>query len=137
MFLFIYVHTLHIKYFSQWKATRTARDKAIPHIKTYTRISPSLEKIPWFVLTSANLSKAAWGMARKDSHHILNYEAGVIFIPHFVVRKRILIYISFIYVSSIHHLFTDWINYVSYQKRRSRCSSFSYSVRSTSNSVRK
>lgn len=75
-------------------------------------------------------------MVRKDSHHILNYEAGVIFIPHFVVRKRILIYISFIHVSSIHHLFTDWINYVSYQKRRSWCSSFPYSVRSTSNSVR-
>nr|XP_033187797.1 probable tyrosyl-DNA phosphodiesterase [Bombus vancouverensis nearcticus] len=71
-------------YMYQWKATRTARDKAIPHIKTYTRISPNLEKIPWFVLTSANLSKAAWGMVRKDSHHILNYEAGVIFIPHFV-----------------------------------------------------
>ncbi|XP_043598871.1 probable tyrosyl-DNA phosphodiesterase isoform X3 [Bombus pyrosoma] len=71
-------------YMYQWKATRTTRDKAMPHIKTYTRISPSLEKIPWFVLTSANLSKAAWGMVKKDSHHILNYEAGVVFIPHFV-----------------------------------------------------
>lgn len=71
-------------YMYQWKATGTARDKAIPHIKTYTRISPNLEKIPWFVLTSANLSKAAWGMARKNSHHILNYEAGVVFIPQFV-----------------------------------------------------
>ncbi|XP_060817013.1 probable tyrosyl-DNA phosphodiesterase [Bombus pascuorum] len=71
-------------YMYQWKATRTARDKAMPHIKTYTRISPNLDKIPWFVLTSANLSKAAWGIARNDSHHIYSYEAGVVFIPHFV-----------------------------------------------------
>ncbi|XP_043527863.1 probable tyrosyl-DNA phosphodiesterase isoform X2 [Frieseomelitta varia] len=68
----------------QWKATRTARDKAVPHIKSYTRISPDYKRIPWFVLTSANLSKAAWGMDGK-SFYIMNYEAGVVFIPHFVI----------------------------------------------------
>lgn len=73
--------------FSQWKATRTARDRAMPHIKSYTRFSPDWKQIPWFVLTSANLSKAAWGTVRKDSHYILNYEAGVIFIPQLIVRK--------------------------------------------------
>ncbi|XP_076760498.1 tyrosyl-DNA phosphodiesterase glaikit [Xylocopa sonorina] len=72
----------------QWKAARTARDRAMPHIKTYTRISPDLKKIPWFVLTSANLSKAAWGKVGKDqSHYIMNYEAGVVFIPQLIVQS--------------------------------------------------
>ncbi|CAL7936924.1 unnamed protein product [Xylocopa violacea] len=75
-------------YMCQWKAARTARDRAMPHIKTYTRISPDLKKIPWFVLTSANLSKAAWGKIGKDqTHYIMNYEAGVVFIPHFIVQS--------------------------------------------------
>ncbi|KZC04352.1 putative tyrosyl-DNA phosphodiesterase, partial [Dufourea novaeangliae] len=67
----------------QWKASHTVRDKAMPHIKSYTRFSPDLKKIPWFVLTSANLSKAAWGMTKK-SHYIMNYEAGIVFVPKFV-----------------------------------------------------
>ncbi|XP_017766408.1 PREDICTED: probable tyrosyl-DNA phosphodiesterase isoform X2 [Eufriesea mexicana] len=71
-------------YMYQWKATRTARDRAMPHIKSYTRISPDWKQIPWFVLTSANLSKAAWGTVRKDSHYIMNYEAGVVFIPQLI-----------------------------------------------------
>ncbi|XP_076236106.1 tyrosyl-DNA phosphodiesterase glaikit [Calliopsis andreniformis] len=70
-------------YLYQWKATHTARDQAMPHIKSYTRFSPDFKKIPWFVLTSANLSKAAWGTVR-NSHYIMSYEAGVIFIPKFI-----------------------------------------------------
>ena len=59
----------------------------MPHIKSYTRISPDQTKIPWFVLTSANLSKGAWGTTAKTgvSHYIMNYEAGVVFIPKFIV----------------------------------------------------
>ncbi|XP_016773575.1 probable tyrosyl-DNA phosphodiesterase isoform X2 [Apis mellifera] len=71
-------------YMYQWKAKQTGRDKAMPHIKTYTRISPDLKRIPWFVLTSANLSKAAWGTVGKNSHYIMNYEGGVVFIPSFI-----------------------------------------------------
>ncbi|KAG7198398.1 hypothetical protein KM043_005788 [Ampulex compressa] len=70
-------------YLCQWKATRTARDKAMPHIKSYTRFSPDMKKIPWFVLTSANLSKAAWGNTRA-SYYIASYEAGVVFIPKII-----------------------------------------------------
>ncbi|XP_017884001.1 probable tyrosyl-DNA phosphodiesterase [Ceratina calcarata] len=75
------------KYMCQWKATRTGRNRAMPHIKSYTRLSPDLKRIPWFVLTSANLSKAAWGTVGKDSHYIMNYEAGVVFIPKFIIKK--------------------------------------------------
>ncbi|XP_018312035.1 probable tyrosyl-DNA phosphodiesterase [Mycetomoellerius zeteki] len=70
-------------YLYQWKAKRTARDRAMPHIKSYTRISPDLKSISWFVLTSANLSKAAWGVQR-NNHYIMSYEAGVIFIPKLI-----------------------------------------------------
>ncbi|XP_050446486.1 probable tyrosyl-DNA phosphodiesterase [Cataglyphis hispanica] len=70
-------------YLYQWRAKRTGRDRAMPHIKSYTRISPDLKSIPWFVLTSANLSKAAWGVQR-NNHYITSYEAGVIFIPKFI-----------------------------------------------------
>ncbi|KYM97378.1 putative tyrosyl-DNA phosphodiesterase [Cyphomyrmex costatus] len=65
----------------QWKAKRTGRDRAMPHIKCYTRISPDSKNIPWFLLTSANLSKSAWGTIYQHSYSIGNYEAGVIFIP--------------------------------------------------------
>ncbi|XP_012054090.1 PREDICTED: probable tyrosyl-DNA phosphodiesterase [Atta cephalotes] len=70
-------------YLYQWKAKRTGRDRAVPHIKSYTRISPDSKNIPWFVLTSANLSKSAWGNGRLH-YYIGNYEAGVIFIPKFI-----------------------------------------------------
>lgn len=63
---------------------RTGRDRAMPHIKSYTRISPDLKSVPWFVLTSGNLSKAAWGVQR-NNHYIMNYEAGVVFLPKFIV----------------------------------------------------
>ncbi|XP_031839792.1 tyrosyl-DNA phosphodiesterase glaikit isoform X2 [Nomia melanderi] len=70
-------------YLYQWKASHTRRDKAMPHIKSYTRFSPDMKKIPWFVLSSANLSKAAWGTFR-NSQYIMNCEVGVIFIPKFI-----------------------------------------------------
>ncbi|KAG5312932.1 TYDP1 phosphodiesterase, partial [Acromyrmex insinuator] len=71
-------------YLYQWKAKRTGRDRAMPNIKSYTRISPDLKKIPWFLLTSANLSKAAWGSNKQYDYSIGNYEAGVLFIPKFI-----------------------------------------------------
>ncbi|XP_031839793.2 tyrosyl-DNA phosphodiesterase 1-like isoform X1 [Nomia melanderi] len=70
-------------YLYEWKASREAKDKAMPHIKSYTRFSPDWKRIPWFVLTSANLSKAAWGNFR-SSYFVGNYEAGVVFVPQFV-----------------------------------------------------
>lgn len=60
----------------------------MPHIKSYTRFSPDFKRISWFVLTSANLSKSAWGRY-KNVHYIMSYEAGVIFVPKFIVRKDI------------------------------------------------
>lgn len=56
----------------------------MPHIKSYCRISPCYTKLAWFLLTSANISKAAWGSLNKDmSSYVRSYEAGVLFVPSF------------------------------------------------------
>lgn len=62
----------------------------MPHIKSYCRFTE--DKLYWFFLTSANLSKAAWGAFNKSSKldpplRIMNYEAGVLFLPKFIVIR--------------------------------------------------
>lgn len=77
-------------FFYQWKADVRHRSKAMPHIKTYTRWQE--KKMFWFILSSANLSKAAWGSLSKakttPTLRISNYEAGVMFLPKFVSNMR-------------------------------------------------
>lgn len=57
----------------------------MPHIKTYCRVSPCLTKLAYYLLTSANLSKSAWGgpFAKDNSVYVRSYEAGVMFLPKF------------------------------------------------------
>lgn len=76
----------------QWKSNDRYRSRAMPHIKTYTRYNLEDQSVYWFVLTSANLSKAAWGCFNKNSNiqpclRIANYEAGVVFLPRFVTGE--------------------------------------------------
>ncbi|CAH1958746.1 unnamed protein product [Acanthoscelides obtectus] len=72
-------------YLYQWKAEAYGRTKAMPHIKSYCRVSPCLTKLAFFLLTSANLSKAAWGgpFNKDGSVYVRSYEAGVLFLPKF------------------------------------------------------
>lgn len=57
----------------------------MPHIKSYCRVSPCLSKLAWFLLTSANLSKSAWGgnIQRDKAISVRSYEVGVMFLPKF------------------------------------------------------
>ncbi|XP_050498259.1 probable tyrosyl-DNA phosphodiesterase [Diabrotica virgifera virgifera] len=73
------------EYMYQWKAASHGRTRAMPHIKTYCRVSPCLSKIAYFLLTSANLSKSAWGsgFGKDMGVYIRSYEAGVLFLPPF------------------------------------------------------
>ncbi|CAH1738102.1 unnamed protein product [Aphis gossypii] len=77
-----------------WQCHSRKRTKAMPHIKTYCRISPCCTKMSWFLLTSANLSKAAWGRrinlkGQKDQgNYIMAQEAGVLFLPKFVTESH-------------------------------------------------
>lgn len=67
----------------QWKSRIHGRSSASPHIKTYVRVSPDFTKVAWMLITSANLSKAAWGAFEKNETQlaIRSYELGVLFLP--------------------------------------------------------
>ncbi|RUS73000.1 hypothetical protein EGW08_019248 [Elysia chlorotica] len=76
-------------FFSQWKSEGRGRSKAVPHIKTYTRHSPDGTQAAWFIVTSANLSKAAWGALEKKGSQLMirSYELGVLFLPQYFGYK--------------------------------------------------
>ncbi|XP_031257301.1 tyrosyl-DNA phosphodiesterase 1-like isoform X1 [Pistacia vera] len=69
------------KYWAKWKANHTGRCRAMPHIKTFLRYNG--QKLAWFLLSSANLSKAAWGTLQKNNSQLMvrSYELGVLFLP--------------------------------------------------------
>ncbi|CAH1641988.1 unnamed protein product [Spodoptera littoralis] len=71
----------------QWQAKISSRNQAMPHIKSYTRVSNG--KAAFYLLTSANISKAAWGQVNKGNGalRIMSYEAGVLFLPKFVIDE--------------------------------------------------
>lgn len=76
----------------QWKAASRNRNRAMPHIKSYCRYSE--RGLYWFILTSANLSKSAWGVFNKSKQtlnttlRINSYEAGVAFFPRILIEKE-------------------------------------------------
>ncbi|XP_078157111.1 tyrosyl-DNA phosphodiesterase-like protein isoform X2 [Carex rostrata] len=75
------------KYWARWKADHVGRCRAMPHIKTYTRYNG--QDIAWFLLTSANLSKAAWGALQKNNTQLMirSYELGVLFLPSMLLHE--------------------------------------------------
>ncbi|XP_028767822.1 tyrosyl-DNA phosphodiesterase 1 isoform X2 [Neltuma alba] len=75
------------KYWAKWKADHTGRSRAMPHIKTFTRYNG--QNLAWFLLTSANLSKAAWGALQKNNSQLMirSYELGVLFLPSLLKRQ--------------------------------------------------
>jgi tyrosyl-DNA phosphodiesterase-1 len=54
----------------------------MPHIKSFARFNAD-QTLSWFLLTSANLSKAAWGVLEKAQTQFMirSYEAGVLLVP--------------------------------------------------------
>lgn len=78
------------KFFHKWRSENKGRTRACPHIKSYFRISPDYKKVSWGILTSANLSKAAWGTLEKNTTQlcIRSYELGVMFIPRCFVSRN-------------------------------------------------
>ncbi|ODQ66402.1 phospholipase D/nuclease [Nadsonia fulvescens var. elongata DSM 6958] len=67
-----------------WKATRAGRQRVLPHIKTYYSYDEITDTLNWYLLTSANLSKQAWGSISynakrcSDEIYIQSYECGVL-----------------------------------------------------------
>ncbi|KAI2621252.1 phospholipase D/nuclease [Hypoxylon sp. NC1633] len=60
----------------------SGRNRAAPHIKTYIRYNDN-KSIDWALLTSANVSKQAWGEAASSTNQtrIASWEIGVLFWP--------------------------------------------------------
>uniref|UniRef100_A0A182ITF6 PBZ-type domain-containing protein n=2 Tax=Anopheles atroparvus TaxID=41427 RepID=A0A182ITF6_ANOAO len=92
-----YVRATNVKqewlkdYLHQWCSRTRHRNKAMPHIKTYCRWSH--RGLYWFLLTSANLSKAAWGVYNKTGRfekplRINSYEIGVLFLPKLLLDEN-------------------------------------------------
>ncbi|XP_052860694.1 probable tyrosyl-DNA phosphodiesterase [Anopheles cruzii] len=92
-----YVRSSHVKqewlkgYLYQWCCRSRHRNKAMPHIKTYCRWSH--RGLYWFLLTSANFSKSAWGVYNKTGRfekplRINSYEAGVLFLPRLLLDEN-------------------------------------------------
>ncbi|EPX71899.1 tyrosyl-DNA phosphodiesterase Tdp1 [Schizosaccharomyces octosporus yFS286] len=73
----------------KWGSMKAGRERIAPHIKTYLRLNESGDRIRWALVTSANLSKPAWGtmegkgVKSKTARglRIKSYEAGVLFFP--------------------------------------------------------
>lgn len=65
--------TLGLLDFYHWEGLR---QRASPHIKTYCGFTDGCQR--WYLLTSANLSKSAWGAYRRGRLWIQSFECGVI-----------------------------------------------------------
>lgn len=77
------------KFLYKWSAVEVSgRGRAMPHIKCYFQPGFENSSIDWFLLTSANLSSAAWGSFQKDDSQLMirSYEAGVLFLDSAVAQ---------------------------------------------------
>lgn len=70
---------LSLPHLHSWHADRALRDQVMPHIKTYARTNG--DEVKWILVTSSNLSKAAWGGTEHGRLKIKSYEAGVLLVP--------------------------------------------------------
>ncbi|KAG3115967.1 hypothetical protein PI124_g7170 [Phytophthora idaei] len=81
------------KYLRKWMPpSELHRQNAMPHIKSYARFNPSDDKageLDWAIVTSSNLSKAAWGALQKNKTQFMirSYELGVMFLPPLLGRQ--------------------------------------------------
>nr|XP_034834274.1 probable tyrosyl-DNA phosphodiesterase [Maniola hyperantus] len=73
-------------YLYQWRAEHSCRSRAMPHVKSYCRWRDA--RAAYFLLTSANVSKAAWGSVNKGNRalRLMSYEAGVMLLPRVLIN---------------------------------------------------
>jgi tyrosyl-DNA phosphodiesterase 1 len=68
-------------------ANPLCRPKHVPHIKTYYQVSPTGDSMEWLLVTSHNLSKAAWGEVQTSQRYggrrlfVRHWELGVLVTP--------------------------------------------------------
>ncbi|CAD6191284.1 unnamed protein product [Caenorhabditis auriculariae] len=62
----------------KWRSEANGRSKAMPHAKTFTKLVDGTPQ--WMLITSGNLSKAAWGELQGNNEKLCvrSYEMGVL-----------------------------------------------------------
>ncbi|KAI9283901.1 tyrosyl-DNA phosphodiesterase I [Umbelopsis sp. AD052] len=91
------LHSWFPSYLCRWEGKDGGRQKIMPHYKSYTRLRANPQtkieatgneiearaSIAWHLVTSANLSRAAWGDLQKNGTqlHIRHYELGILLYP--------------------------------------------------------
>lgn len=71
----------------------SGRNRAAPHVKTYIRFNQS-NTIDWAMLTSANMSKQAWGETLKPTTgevRIASWEVGVLLWPGLLCEDGVMV----------------------------------------------
>lgn len=76
-----------------WNGTPSGRQRAPAHMKCYFPYKTMEEndnELAWFVLTSCNLSQAAWGVYQTNGSqlYIKSYELGVLFVPSYITNRN-------------------------------------------------
>ncbi|KAF8370791.1 hypothetical protein PRIPAC_77220 [Pristionchus pacificus] len=74
-----------LKNMCKWRSENWGRSRIMPHVKSYMQVDPNTRRFDWQIVTSANLSKAAWGELQKDGQQLMirSYEIGVLVLdPH-------------------------------------------------------
>lgn len=84
----------------KWTSSKSSnpiwKGSSVPHIKTYYQLNEDDESMAWFVLTSHNLSMAAWGVTQNSSRYngrrlfIRHWELGVFVSPQTLETSRLL-----------------------------------------------
>lgn len=81
------------RYFHKWASkpaneSKSGRSNLVPHVKTYTLSENNFRTLKWMLLTSANVSRQAWGKPNFKSkeysviqYDISSFEAGVFIDP--------------------------------------------------------
>ncbi len=68
-----------------WDGSPFGRGRATPHMKCYFKYNVTSADVcvDWFLLTSSNLSQAAWGIfqANDSQLYVKSFEMGVLFLP--------------------------------------------------------
>jgi tyrosyl-DNA phosphodiesterase-1 len=77
--------------FQRYQPRQKGRATIPPHIKTFLKFKKN-DELEWLCLTSANFSKAAWGVLQKNGAQLTmnNFEIGVLFLPS-ILKKSIFV----------------------------------------------
>ncbi|KAI9327385.1 tyrosyl-DNA phosphodiesterase I [Obelidium mucronatum] len=70
----------------KWVGVEAERHRAMPHIKTFSRVNEVTKEVGWVLVTSHNLSKAAWGCLQLKGKQLFirSFEIGVLLVPSYI-----------------------------------------------------